>query len=634
MHRWLIAFALLSVHAASMAIEEPDFEEPRRPDGPAFVAQSGRSPAHGGGRTMGRGFARRRSVLAKSWVALACLALPVMAGAADRPAASTVTAAPPSVAAAASVATPPSVAAASAPPEATVTVFNRPVATLRAPLFGHPPADRARRAQAAIAETLALGGPGAVDTETMAQGVVVKVDGRFAFVVQPDDADRAAGETPEQAAAAAVARLRAAIAATQEARDVSTLLRGALAALAATAVAAALAFGSRALFRALGRRLIRAADTGAGRLRVGGTQVISRDRVLDAVRRALVGLRWLVLLVIAYEWLGFVLECFAWTRPWGEQLNRFLVGALATVGGGMLEALPELALAVLIFAIAGVVSRVLSAFLDRAASTPGTLSWLDADTVRPARRLSVAGVWLFALAMAYPYLPGSDTEAFKGLSVLVGLMISLGGSSLVGQAASGLVLMYTRTLRVGEYVHIAGHEGTIVELGTFAARIRTGRGEELTLPNALVMGSVTRNYSRTVQGRGFVLDTEVTIGYDTPWRQVHAMLVEAAGRTPGVLAEPAPRVFQTALSDFYPQYRLVCQAVPSDPRPRAEVLSALHANIQDVFNENGVQIMSPHYLGDPDDAKVVPPSRWAPPLAPSGAAPAPAPASPGGPPQA
>jgi small-conductance mechanosensitive channel len=212
--------------------------------------------------------------------------------------------------------------------------------------------------------------------------------------------------------------------------------------------------------------------------------------------------------------------------------------------------------------------------------------------------------------MAYPYLPGSDTEAFKALSVLVGLMLSLGGSSIVGQAASGLVVLYTRTLRVGEYVRIDGNEGTIVELGTFTTRIRTGLGEELTLPNSLVLGSVTRNYSRAVRGPGYILDTTVTIGYDAPWRQVHAMLIEAARRTPGVLAEPPPAVFQTGLSDFYPVYRLVCQAIPSEPRSRAELLSQLHANVQDVFNEHDVQIMSPHYLGDPEVPKVVPPSRW------------------------
>jgi small-conductance mechanosensitive channel len=147
-------------------------------------------------------------------------------------------------------------------------------------------------------------------------------------------------------------------------------------------------------------------------------------------------------------------------------------------------------------------------------------------------------------------------------------------------------------------------------MGMFTTRVRTGLGEELTLPNSIILGTVTRNYSRSVNGRGFVLDTTVTIGYDAPWRQVHAMLVEAAHRSEGVLADPAPRVFQTALSDFYVEYRLVCQAMQTEPRPRAEVLSALHANIQDVFNEHGVQIMSPHYLGDPAQAKVVPREGW------------------------
>jgi small-conductance mechanosensitive channel len=132
----------------------------------------------------------------------------------------------------------------------------------------------------------------------------------------------------------------------------------------------------------------------------------------------------------------------------------------------------------------------------------------------------------------------------------------------------------------------------------------------LTLPNSLILNSVTKNYSRTVQGHGFIVDTTVTIGYDTPWRQVHAMLIEAARRTSGVLADPSPRVFQTALSDYYPEYRLVCQAVPSTPLPRAVVMSALNANIQDVFNEFGVQIMSPHYMGDPATAKVVAKEEW------------------------
>jgi len=211
--------------------------------------------------------------------------------------------------------------------------------------------------------------------------------------------------------------------------------------------------------------------------------------------------------------------------------------------------------------------------------------------------------------MAYPYLPGSDSDAFKGVSVLVGVMITLGGSSLIGQGASGLILMYSRTLRVGEYVRISDQEGTVTEMGAFTTKIRTGLGEEVTVPNAVVLGTTTKNYSRAVKGAGYVLDTVVTIGYDTPWRQVQSLLLAAASRTEGVLPDPEPRVFQTALSDFYVEYRLVTQAVPELPRPRAEVLSALHANVLDVFNEAGVQIMSPHYLADPAEPKVAPPAR-------------------------
>jgi len=219
-------------------------------------------------------------------------------------------------------------------------------------------------------------------------------------------------------------------------------------------------------------------------------------------------------------------------------------------------------------------------------------------------------IWLFCLAMAYPYLPGSDTEAFKGLSVLVGLMLSMGASSLVGQAASGLILTYGRAFRKGDFVRIADNEGTVTEMGIFTTRIRTGLGEELTVSNASILSSTTRNYSRSTKGSGFILDTTVSIGYDTPWRQVHAMLLEASRRTQGIRQDPAPMIFQTQLADWYPVYRLVCQAIPEGPAPRAILLSNLHANIQDVFNEHGVAIMSPHYMADSTHPKTVAPADW------------------------
>jgi small-conductance mechanosensitive channel len=313
--------------------------------------------------------------------------------------------------------------------------------------------------------------------------------------------------------------------------------------------------------------------------------------------------------LLSYEWLSYVLSQFPYTRPWGESLDVYLFRLLDYLLSGIVSAIPGIAVAVMIFFIARGISGFSKRMLERL-SRPGTIRWLTEETLQPTTRLTSLAIWLFAIVMAYPYLPGSGTEAFKGLSVLVGLMISLGASSVVGQAASGLILTYSRTLRAGEFVRVGDHEGTVTEVGMFNTTIRTGLGEVLTLPNSMITGSVTKNYSRIVQGQGYVVDTVVTIGYDTPWRQVEAMLIEAARRTEGILQVPPPYVFQTALSDFYPEYRLVAQAIPSEPRPRAQLLSMLHAHIQDVFNEYGVQIMSPHYLGDPDIEKVVSREHW------------------------
>ena len=159
--------------------------------------------------------------------------------------------------------------------------------------------------------------------------------------------------------------------------------------------------------------------------------------------------------------------------------------------------------------------------------------------------------------------------------------------------------MYARVFRAGDYVRIGEVEGTVMEIKMFVTRLRTGMGEEVSMPNAGIMGNTIRNYSRAVPGTGYVVDTVVTIGYATPWRQVHEMLMEATRRTPDIVGEPAPIVRQTALTDFYVEYRLAAYTPAATPMRRIDVLSQLHANIQDVFNENGVQIMSPHYMMDP-----------------------------------
>jgi small-conductance mechanosensitive channel len=501
---------------------------------------------------------------------------------------------------------PPPAPQASAP----VTVFNRQVALFRVPLLGTPAEERALRANNALRRMLAAGGPGVVTAQPIPQGYSIMLDGMLAFMMSPEDADSLNQETPDQAVKNTVTLLELVVRETREARNLSLLLRATGFVLAATVALVLLIWLLNRVRNWLTLRLTSLAHTHAERLTVGGESLMNRERLLQLVQRGVTLVYWVLVLFIIYDWLGFSLGRFPYTRPWGERLTQYLLDLAVSFGSAIARTVPNLLVAFLIFLIAKFIIDLLKTVFERVEQGKLQLAWLDQDTVCPTRRLVSAGIWLFALVMAYPYLPGSGTEAFKGLSVLIGLMVSLGASSLVGQAASGLILMYTRTIRAGEYVQISGNQGTVMELGLFTTRIRTGLGEELTLPNALILGNVSRNYSRTVQGNGFILETGVTIGYDTPWRQVHAMLIEAAGRTPGVQSDPAPRVFQTALSDYYPEYRLACQVLRTGPTQRAEVLSTLHGNIQDVFNEYGVQIMSPHYLGDPAEPKVVPKEQW------------------------
>jgi len=368
------------------------------------------------------------------------------------------------------------------------------------------------------------------------------------------------------------------------------------------------------LGRRLRNRLQALAEVHGEKIALGGEPSLGRERLSRILSAALKVTMWVLALVATAEWVGFSMSQFPYTRRWGEQMHQSAIELAKLIFGAIAHSLPGLAVALAIFLLARAVLGMLAPLFSQVERGELHLPWVDQDTVRATRRLVHIAIWLFALAMAYPYLPGAQTEAFKGMSVLLGLMVSLGASSMLGQAFSGLIVTYNHTMRVGEYVRVGDVEGTVTEVGTFTTRVRTGMGEELTIPNTLVVGSVTRNYSRSISGSGYIVDTVLTIGYDVPWRQVQAMMLEAARRTQGVSEAPPPKVFQTALSDYYAEYRLIAHALASRPRPRAEVLDQLHANLQDVFNENGVQIMSPHYRGDPERAKIVPREEWDPPL--------------------
>jgi small-conductance mechanosensitive channel len=513
--------------------------------------------------------------------------------------------------------------------EADLTLNQRKLVTLRATLKGESPAERVEAASHALTAALAASGPDRVERQVLPgepPAVRLQANGITVLHLVPDDLGGAqAASLLDAAALDAERRLKQALAEAREGRDPKAWALGIAFALLSTALALALLWGLAALRRRLLRRVFRRLDADETQAARPWWQVSGEHAI--ALLRGLAGLAsWVVALVVLDVWASVVLRQFAATRVWGERAGDWLITQMLSLGGAALGAIPGLLTAALILLAARGVLRLVRGVLERVERGELQFAGLDADTAGPTQRLVGLVIWLFALAMAYPYLPGASTEAFKGVTVLAGLMLSLGASGVVGQLMAGLSLMYSRALRVGEYVRIGDVEGTVTALGVFATKLQTGLGEEVSLPNAVVFSQSVRNFSRLVQDNGqYMLHTAVTIGYATPWRQVHAMLLEAARRTTGVMAQPAPYVVQTALNDFYVEYRLCAQGSRAAPQRRAEALSQLHAHIQDVFNENGVQIMSPHYVEDPADAQVVPAGPWfapqAGPLAPPAAGP-------------
>jgi small-conductance mechanosensitive channel len=240
----------------------------------------------------------------------------------------------------------------------------------------------------------------------------------------------------------------------------------------------------------------------------------------------------------------------------------------------------------------------------------GTISFpgFHSDTVGATRRLVNVLIWLFGVVIAYPFLPGSNSPAFKGVSVFLGLLVTLGSAGVVGHMMSGLVLVYSRALKKGDYVRVGDVEGIVMEVGPLSTKLANRKDEEFTIPNTVMVGTTIKNFSRLAGQSGSPLTTKVTIGYDAPWRVVHDMLKTAAARTPGLRKEPPPFVLQADLSDFYVEYQLVVRLESADLR--ILVMSVLHQNIQDAFNERGVQIMSPHFEGQPVERVWVPKSKW------------------------
>lgn len=215
-------------------------------------------------------------------------------------------------------------------------------------------------------------------------------------------------------------------------------------------------------------------------------------------------------------------------------------------------------------------------------------------------------LYAFMIAMIYPYLPGSNSGVFQGISVFVGLIVSLGSSTVIGNIIAGLVITYMRPFKIGDRIKLNDTTGNVIEKTPLVTRIRTPKNEVVTIPNSFVMSSHTVNFSQSAREYRLIIHSEVSIGYDVPWRKVNKLLIEAALNTPGVVDDPRPFILSTSLNDWYPVYQV--NAYIKDADKLAQIYSDLHQSIQDRFNEEGIEIMSPHYMAVRDgNASTLPP---------------------------
>lgn len=475
-------------------------------------------------------------------------------------------------------------------------VAARKVFVFRANLTGHAPQDRLEAAQRRLERVLAQKGPQRASVRELTEGAQVLLDGAPLFLVTQGDINVLAGDTPRDVAQDSATRLQRALNARREAGDPRVLIEAAALCVAATLAYMAVLRALVALRRAAKSRFERLLSMRLARVSFRNVRLLDTHHYVVFLRQVTMAVVWTLRLLATYIWISFLLGEFAYTRSWGEWLKGYLVEMAVGMGQSMAAAIPGLLVVLVIAALARMVMLTTASVFKRVESGELEVGWLDQDTAAPTRRLVNLVVGLFALAMAYPYLPGSHTAAFQGVTVLAGLMVSIGASSIVAQGAAGLILMYTRSLRKGEFVRVGESEGTVVELGMFETRLRTGTGEEILMPNAWVLANPARNFSRDQGDDGFVTEVKVTLAYDTPWRTAHALLDEAARATDGVRQEPRPFVVQEALSDFYVEYRLCAQAVATTPRERAELRNRLHQNVLDVFGAAGVSLTSQHFM--------------------------------------
>jgi small-conductance mechanosensitive channel len=443
----------------------------------------------------------------------------------------------------------------------------------------------------------------------------IVVGDKFVMTLVDRDA-RTEGLTREELARDYAQKLQTAIENYRDQYRLKKILMGALYSLMATLILLAALYLIRRFFRKIGTRIKAWEDSKKGSLHIQSVEIIRVERLHEILGFSLKLFRFAILIGIFYLYSHLVLSLFPWTRPFADTILEYAILPFNTIGNAVWGYVPNFFFLAILILITFYVLRLLRFFfreLEKGTLTfKGFLPEWAEQTYKIFRLLIVA----FAVVVAFPYIPGSSSPAFKGISIFFGVLFSLGSTSAIANIVAGYTLTYRRVFKVGDRVKIADFMGDVTETRLQVTQLRTIKNEEIVVPNSMIVNSHVINYSTLAKEAGLILHTSITIGYDTPWRQVEAMLLMAAERTKGILPQPAPFVLQTSLDDFYVSYEL--NVTIDSPQAMTGIYSDLHRNIQDAFNEYGVQIMSPSYRSDPEEPKIVPKEQWyAPPAKPT-----------------
>lgn len=319
-------------------------------------------------------------------------------------------------------------------------------------------------------------------------------------------------------------------------------------------------------------------------------------------------LRYIILLIQLMFSVPMLFAIFPQTENLAMRLFTYIIEPIKMVIKSVVEYIPNLFIIIVIYYCIKYIIKGIQYIANEIESEKLKITGFYPDWAQPTFNIIRFLLYAFMIAMIYPYLPGSDSGVFQGISVFVGLIISLGSSTVIGNIIAGFVITYMRPFKLGDRIKLNETTGNVIEKTPFVTRIRTPKNEVVTIPNSFIMSSHTVNYSASARQFGLIIHTTVSIGYDIPWRQVHQLLINAARSTPGVQSHPKPFVLETELQDYYPCYQI--NAYIKDADQLAQIYSDLHQNIQDVFNEAGIEIMSPHYYAERDGSDITIPPEY------------------------